>query len=601
MARSSAAERLQSPGSTGNRHRGEIAMLATLIHLFAAVSVVAAESAPTRSLRSVQTSYQEGVPGHAVLVRNRSGSFPAGEWSIVDSARKTVRSRGRFPPASRWNALADSAVSLDLPAPLPPGRYLLIAGKGVLGSFGVSRGVDRDVFRATMKAFYHNRAGNASVEPYADRWKRPAGHPDTLVRRHASTGRTGTLSSPKGWYDAGDYGKYIVNSGITCWTLLDLAESYPGLFDTLSWPIPAGPEPALLREVRWNLDWMLTMQDQDGGVHHKLTTLAFDPMDELPHQDLAQRFVVMKTTAATLDFASVFYKASRVYASKDSLFASRCRSAAERAWNWAVAHPAVFYQQPVDVKTGKYEDTILSDERLLAAVERRASGGEEAVWLPFREHLDRSRREASWQDVGALALLGVIAHPKAFGADTAIAMGRLLERAGVLRDRAEATAFGVSIDSSEFVWGSNAVLANQGILLLEAFRRSGDSTCLRASRRNLDYLLGVNPFDSSFVTGIGIRPARNPHHRPSVADTIADPVPGFLVGGSHLGGQDVGPNPWQCPDYRIASAPALSWTDRSCSYATNEVAINWNAALAGLVGGWLALRECAGGCYSVAQ
>lgn len=572
-------------------------ILLTLASFVASASPVGSVS----SFRADQAGYQTGMPVHLVLGRTAEGRFPVGAWSIKDSARGKVWISGVFPSARSWNALHDSAVVVDVIASLPVGSYRLESGKNRLGSFRIAKTPDLELFRLAMRGFYHNRAGIATTPEFAGRWARPAGHPDTLVRRHGSTGQKGALSSPKGWYDAGDYGKYIVNSGITCWTLLDLAEAYPMVFDTLSWPIPAGAEPALLRELRWNLDWMLTMQDEDGGVYHKLTTLKFNAMNELPHQDLGDRYVVMKTSTAALDFAAVFFKAARVFAKRDSSYALRCGQVAEKAWNWSVAHPSIAYRQPADVKTGKYEDSVQLDERLLAAVERRINGASDEFWAPFRELLDQPRNEASWQDVGALSLYAVLSHPSRFSKDTAVARARLLERARVLRDRSTSTAYGVSIDSSEFVWGSNAVLANQGIHLLQAFRHSGDSSFLVAARHDLGYLLGVNPFDSTFVTGVGVRPPMHPHHRPSGSDTVVAPVPGFLVGGAHLGGQDAGPNPWQCRDYRVSGVPALSWADQQCSYATNEVAINWNAALAGLVGGFLALRECAGGCYSVAR
>jgi endoglucanase len=79
----------------------------------------------------------------------------------------------------------------------------------------------------------------------------------------------------------------------------------------------------------------------------------------------------------------------------------------------------------------------------------------------------------------------------------------------------------------------------------------------------------------SYVTGFGAHPAMHPHHRPSEADGIAAPLPGWLVGGPNPGQQDA-------KDCRVAYAskqPALSYLDNACSYASNEVAINWNAPL----------------------
>jgi endoglucanase len=128
-----------------------------------------------------------------------------------------------------------------------------------------------NVLKAGLKWYYYQRASMELTELYAGQYKRAAGHMDNNVSFHNSaTGGSGTLNSPKGWYDAGDYGKYIVNSGISTYTLLALYEHFPQYFNSLKWNIPAeGSLPDLLAEIKYNLDWMLTMQASDGGVFHK--------------------------------------------------------------------------------------------------------------------------------------------------------------------------------------------------------------------------------------------------------------------------------------------------------------------------------------------
>ena len=64
----------------------------------------------------------------------------------------------------------------------------------------------------------------------------------------------------------------------------------------------------------------------------------------------------------------------------------------------------------------------------------------------------------------------------------------------------------------------------------------------------------------------------------------------MLIGGPQPGGEDVGSKAeWKCDDYRTGQA-ATAYTDQQCSYATNEVAINWNAPLAYLAGALEALN-----------
>jgi endoglucanase len=123
----------------------------------------------------------------------------------------------------------------------------------------------------------------------------------------------------------------------------------------------------------------------------------------------------------------------------------------------------------------------------------------------------------------------------------------------------------------DFNWGSNANAGNQGILLVNAWLLTKDRKYIDNALTNLDYLLGRNATGYCFVTGIGSKSTRHPHHRPSVADGIDDPVPGLLAGGPNPGRQD------GCP-YAF-TAPETAYSDSSCSYASNEIAINWNAPL----------------------
>src|SRR5690606_16621024 len=153
------------------------------------------------------------------------------------------------------------------------------------------------------------------------------GHPDSQVLVHASAASDkrpeGTvISSARGWYDAGDYNKYIVNSGITMGTLLSGYEDFPEYWNSISLNIPESKNqvPDLLDEVLWNLRWMLTMQDpHDGGVYHKLTNSKFDSM-VMPHEATNIRYVVQKSTGATLDFAAVMAQSARVYKKFEAQF-----------------------------------------------------------------------------------------------------------------------------------------------------------------------------------------------------------------------------------------------------------------------------------------
>ncbi|MEK0750764.1 glycoside hydrolase family 9 protein, partial [Mycobacterium ulcerans] len=87
----------------------------------------------------------------------------------------------------------------------------------------------------------------------------------------------------------------------------------------------------------------------------------------------------------------------------------------------------------------------------------------------------------------------------------------------------------------DFIWGSNSVAANEGIVLINAFLLTKNKKYMDSALSNLDYLMGRNATGYCFVTGFGSKSPLHPHHRPSVADGINDPVPGLLVGGPNPG------------------------------------------------------------------
>ena len=526
---------------------------------------------------------QLGYPPGAAKV----AAVPAGGsavFSVVDADTGRAVLRGRLGAPAIW-APAGAAVRLaDFSRLARPGRYRLhVDGLPDSPPFVVADHAYAAVNAAAIKAFYYNRASTPLLGVHAGRWARPAGHPDDQVLVHASAAGPGrpegtVISAPKGWYDAGDYNKYIVNSGITVYTLLAAWEHYPAFFKAQQLNIPEGGDglPDLLREVLWNLDWMLAMQDPaDGGVYHKLTNKGFDGV-VMPAAATGERYVVQKTTAATLDFAAVMAQASRVFAAFDAQrpgLSARMRSAAERAWGWAQAHPREVYHQPPDIRTGGYGDDKLDDEFAWAGAELFITTGE-ARYRPDLETLAIS--VPGWSDVKGLAWVTLGSHRRKLEEnDSVVVEARIMTLADELLATWRASAYRVGMRAQDYDWGSNAGALNRALMLIQAYRLKPRPELLAAAQALFDHVLGRNPLGQSMVTGFGAKPPLHPHHRPSEADGVEAPVPGFLVGGPNPGQQDQA----GCPVAYASARPALSYLDHFCSYASNEVAINWNAPL----------------------
>ena len=509
-------------------------------------------------------------------------------FKVVDSSQRIVFS-GRSFVVRSCPYSGESVRIADFTPASKPGRYYLVTARGKSYPFTISDTLLKSLSYASLRAFYYNRASIAIDAEHGGRWSRPMGHPDTSVIVHQSAASKERpagfrFSSPKGWYDAGDYNKYIVNSGISCYTMLLAYHQNAAYYQkqTLNIPESNNSLPDILDELLWNLRWMLTMQDpNDGGVYHKLTNKSFDGF-VMPDKATEARYVVSKSTAATLDFAATMAYSYRVFsAHRKQLpgFADSCLAASKKAMQWAEQNPNLLYDQPSDVFTGKYDDTNLSDEWFWAKVEL-ALATKEKSYLKGVSIADVKSATPTWNSVGMLGVCSLALSSKG-EVDKLFqqqAARKLVALADSLCKVQQLSAYNISLTS--FDWGSNSDVANQGIVKMLANKLNPNKKYVAGAYGELSYLLGCNPLGISYITGVGSKSPMNIHHRPSGADGIEEPVPGFLAGGPNLVvPTDCGPSP-----KRDVIHPAKSYEDSLCSYSTNEVAINWNAPLACLVG-----------------
>jgi endoglucanase len=356
----------------------------------------------------------------------------------------------------------------------------------------------------------------------------------------------------------------------------------------LNLPESGNGTPDLLNEIRWNLEWMLTMQDADGGVWHKQTSERF-PGFVMPEKDTTVSYVIgtakepFKSSCATGDFAAVMAIASRAWRHFDPAFSTATLRSARLAWNWLEENPNVTFQNPPGVQTGAYGDGNCADERLWAAAELARTTADPVYGRYFlANYANFHVSPPSWANVAPLALWTWALGGKSDAAAQAI-RAQTLVAADETLGRTSANGYRVSLTPRDYIWGSNSVVANYGMLLLVANAFHPSARYVDAARDNLHYLLGRNAFSVSWVTGVGENSFQHPHHRPSGADTNALPWPGLLSGGPNRGRQD----PAMRAKLDAGTPPAKMWIDDQEAYAANEVAINWNAPLVFLLAGLL--------------
>jgi len=492
-------------------------------------------------------------------------------------------------------ATTEAIVVADFTALVDPGNYYLeVPGVGKSVPFSIGDDVYREPFEASMLGFYGWRCNTAvSLSFHGNSWKHDACHMED-----ASLDYIGTVGTKRdglgGWHDAGDYGKYTVNAGITVGSLLAAYEEFKPLLSTYSFAIPeaGGALPDYLDEVKWELDWVLKMQyaSTDGRVSHKLTSINFDPPAVtstaqwvLPELDDQTRYYVPFGTAATADFVAMLAKAARIYREYAPAFADTCLAAAQVSYAYLNANPANVNPNQTAFKTGAYGTTD-PDDRYWAAAEVWETTGDAAALKDFETRATAYGASAvdadfDWSNVRNLGTFVYLQSKRDGKSPTVVSalQASLLKAADALVSNASASGYGRAVSS--YYWGSNGSVARACMLLQVANRLSPKAAYLDTCVDQLSWIFGRNYYNRSQVTGVGLDPPMNPHHRPSKGDTVAAPWPGLLVGGGNATSTQNGTN----------KNGATNWLDDVEAYELNEVAVNWNAplvyALAGFLGG----------------
>jgi endoglucanase len=545
--------------------------------------LLAALAAPTVEIKLDQVGYLSEGPKVAFVV----AKAPAATFAVRRARDGSVAFEGKLAAALPDSDSGDAVQAADFTALTQSGAYWLeVPGVGRSWDFAIGPDVFTRPFFLAMRSFYGQRCGTAvDLGREFPGYRHSACHQDGAY--HASSGKTGVGAPAGGWHDAGDYGRYVVNSGLTTGTLLWAYELFGPRVSKVKLDLPESGNgiPDLLNEVRWNLDWMLKMQDADGGVWPKQTSERFCGF-VMPEKDTLTSFVIgtgiepYKSSCATADLAAVMAIASRAYRPFDAAFATKAQAAARRAWTWLEAHPGVLFKNPPGVSTGEYGDRDCSDERLWAAAELGRTTGEEPYLGYFLKQFGAHRASVrpvgppSWPSVAPMALWTYVLGGGKDAATVAAIRADSLAAADAIVGRSSRHGYRISMTSADYVWGSNGVAANYGVQLLVADALKRDPRYVRAALDDLHYLLGRNPFSLSWVTQVGAHPFRHPHHRPSGADDKPEPWPGLLSGGPNRARQD--------PAMEKLAAdlpPARMYVDEEASYASNENAINWNAAI----------------------
>jgi endoglucanase len=454
----------------------------------------------------------------------------------------------------------------------PGSFYIEVPGLGRSATFTIGADVYNDLLTRTMIGMYGQRCGtDVHITLDGETWSHAACHQHDGALKYL-TGSTDVQASIGGWHDAGDYGKYTTNGAFSAGMMLAAWEQFPAV-STLSLPIPehGGVFPDFLAEVKWELDWLLTIPapDGSGGIPHKLTALNFEGFI-MPEADMSTRYFTPVGTAATADFVAVMAEAARIYQPYDADFAAKCLAAARLSYTFLQSNTGPVVPGTPDFSTGGYGDSNDNDERTWAAAELWETTGEADFLTDFETRANRGSLSPTfdWQNVGNLGMFTYLLSKRDGRNPTLVASlsSSLNTTAEQLVRLATTNSWGRPMGYS---WGANGAVARTAMNLAAANALTPDARYTNAIASGLDHLLGRNYYDRSQITMVGNNPPLHPHHRPSASDSVVDPWPGLLVGG-----QD-------CPSgaSNCSTGPKYDWQDTQSAPNLNEIAVNWNGAL----------------------
>ncbi len=554
-------------------------------------------------------------------------------WQLVNSAG-TVVFAGKSTVKGFDHASGDNVHIIDFSNYRTAGTgYKIVTdvpvtnvGDNVSMPFNISNDIYSKMKYDSMKYFYHNRSGIPIQMPYCDQPQlaRPAGHTKDILAPDPTKDYSAnyTLDVTGGWYDAGDFGKYVVNGGISTWTLMNSYERAlylgdasvtPFIDNSLNIPESGNGFPDILDEARYNLNTLLNMQVPAGNtlagmVHHKAGDERWQVLAVRPDQDIMKRYLQPPTTAATLNLAAIAAQGSRLFKPYDTTFSTKCLTVAETAWDAAVAHPEIPTPRDIGLGGVTYFNDYVMDDFYWAACELYVTTGSQK-YLDFikssRHYLEEPTELTEseyiglpgcfdWNNTAGMGTITLALAPNGLPvADIAKAKANIIAAADKFISIEQTQGYGAPIEEKQlsdtitgYPSGSNSYVVNNAIVMSYAYlfsrgTLSGSKKYLNGAITAMDYILGRNPKVQSYVTGYGDNPLENPHHRfwaYQADNSFPHPPAGCMSGGPNSELQDpwVKGLGWQ--PGKVASEKCF--VDNIESWSTNEVAINYNAPLA---------------------
>lgn len=495
------------------------------------------------------------------------------QFKVVNAADNSVAYTGKLTLVTEYEPLdsGEKILKADFSDLDVPGKYYIsIEGLDNSPKFEIGEGIYGSLITDSARYFYYQRQGIELEEPYAQGYPRKDQTPQDAQAVFAS-GEKDPVDISKGWYDAGDFGKYV-NAGATAVSDLFWAyEAFPSQFVDGQFNIPESGNgiPDILDEARWELEWMLKMQDEESG--------GFYPRVQSDDDENIKSRIIRDQNGCTTDdtacAAGVLAHAYLIYKDIDAAFAQECLDAAVKAWEFLEENPRNIVSPP-----GPYNVYDDSSDRLWAAASLFRATGDEVYHAYFKGYYksfaqkfeNKDSYAHTWGDMWLTAFLSYL---KAENKDQQVVnwidneFGIWLEN---ILTRYENNPWKNAIVPGNYFWGINMQVMNvpmDAIIGSQLLDKYSDRV-QKLAFGSLNWLLGTNPLRFSFVSGYGEDSAKGVFSNIYNKDGKPGIPKGYMPGG---------PNAYEGAG--LSRFAAKCYTRSTGDWVANEHTVYWNSAL----------------------
>ena len=507
-----------------------------------------------------QVGYLPDYPKIAIVVAANSTD----EFKIINADTNAIVFKGILSAPRKDVSSGDTVRRADFSAVTAPGTYTVaVDGIGSSYKFKIDDNVYYIPLIHTLRSYTLGRCNIAVDDPLTGLVHGSA-HEKYKTAKVFFSDEVSTkgevLDVSGGWYDAGDFGKYVPTGGVTVANILLAYEAQPEKFikgqmffpEAISSAEAVSDMPDVLVEMKYELDWMLKMQRLDGAVYLKTGGKYWPDLKTNPEEDSQNLYIYGLSTYNTALYGATTAMAARIYEKYDTEYAAKLLFSAKKAFAFLVNHSEPIYRADENQNSGSgpYDKTNENEQGLWTASLKKeypamniAADTEDRIWIAaelfkttgdkqYEEYLQNKfagvltvkPKSISWMNTLALGQWAYITNEKADEGKKIKVKQTFLRYADDTVKQIAADGYGCSLQENEYTWGSNKIAAAKANMLALAYQLEPKQEYLYGALDQIHYIFGRNTNGVSYLTGAGTMPPQHPHSR--IHESTGINVPG---------------------------------------------------------------------------